>query len=123
MAIPKIIHQIYWDFKGKNRSAPKEWKENSLTFRKLHPTWEYKCWNEHDILRLIRKHYSWFLETWLEFENVEKCDSGRYAILHRYGGVYTDMDTKCLKPLDPLLDKGKIILTKVGKILDNCVIM
>ena len=33
---------------------------------------------------------------------------------HRYGGVYVDLDFESLKPLDSLLDRGKVLLGTQG---------
>lgn len=35
--------------------------------------------------------------------NVQRWDTIRYMILYVYGGVYTDLDTECFKPIEPLL--------------------
>lgn len=35
-------------------------------------------------------------------------------MLCRYGGVYTDLDFESLKPLDPLLQQGKVLLGTMG---------
>ena len=33
---------------------------------------------------------------------------------HRYGGVYADLDFESLKPLDSLLERGKVLLGTLG---------
>lgn len=39
----------------------------------------------------------------------------RPAILHRYGGVYADMDQEALKPLHELLEGKQMVLAQMGK--------
>jgi mannosyltransferase OCH1-like enzyme len=31
--------------------------------------------------------------------------AARYVLLHRFGGVYADLDMECLRPLQPLLER------------------
>jgi mannosyltransferase OCH1-like enzyme len=40
--IPKIIHQIYWDFYGNDKEIPKKWKNYHNTWKKKFPEPEYK---------------------------------------------------------------------------------
>lgn len=93
--IPKIIHQIYWDFSGKNKPPCKKWQEYQETWKKNFPEPEYKhiLWNDKDSKELIKKYYNWFLKTYDNYpKNIQRADAVRYFILHRYGGIYADMD-------------------------------
>lgn len=90
-----LIHQI----------APKEvsiW----------HPFWPkcYESWKEHyevvlwndqeDIDNLIRDHYPKWWNVYQSFPfHVMKIDFVRLAILHRYGGLYADMDVFCYQKI------------------------
>src|SRR5690606_40646015 len=38
-----------------------------------------------------------------------RADIARYEILHRYGGVYADLDTTCQKSIGPLLPEGQLV--------------
>lgn len=111
--IPKIIHQIYWDFSFKGKPIRDEWKKASLTWVKHHPKWEHKIWDDKDCLNLIKNDFPWFLETYLGYKyEIQRCDSVRPLILYKYGGLYIDMDTICLKPFDNILTEEKIYLVK-----------
>ena len=91
--IPKIIHQIWI---GPNK-MPVEWMD---TWRDKNPNMEYRVWTEVE------------LETFgLRFK--DKCDAliseGEYRgasdimrveLLDRYGGVYVDVDSICLEPIE-----------------------
>ncbi|MCP3875404.1 MAG: hypothetical protein GY699_19900, partial [Desulfobacteraceae bacterium] len=35
---------------------------------------------------------------------IKKCDAARYFILHKYGGIYADLDTVCIQPIDKLIN-------------------
>lgn len=109
--IPKIIHQIYWDFSGTNKSIPEKWLESSYSFKKKNPNWDYKLWNKKDAYNLIEQHYNWFLNKWINLSKpIEKVDSFRYILMHHYGGIYADLDTNCIKCLDSLLEENNKVM-------------
>lgn len=100
--IPRKIHQTW-----KSREIPKEHIPWSQSCRDMYPDWEYTLWTDNDNLELIRTHYSWFLETYESYDdNIKRVDAARYFILHRYGGVYIDLDFACLRPMEPLINEG-----------------
>jgi hypothetical protein len=98
MTIPKIIHHI----------APK--KKN-----KWHPVWvdcydswkvnfpeeeyEYILWNDSDdIDSFIKNEYPQYWKTYKNLPlHTQKIDFARIAIIHKYGGIYSDMDVYCYK--------------------------
>ena len=69
------------------------------TWRKFHPDWEVKLWNEQDI---IKENFA-SMDLYLLAESYqEKSDIMRYEILRRYGGLYIDSDIECLANFDDL---------------------
>ena len=107
--IPRMIHQIYWDFTGSNKSPPKEWIEYSNTLQKNHKNWDYILWNDASCLLLLKKHYPWFLKTYINYEYpIQKADAIRPFILFHYGGIYFDMDFVCLKNISKFFKKKGI---------------
>ncbi|MGE0009531.1 MAG: glycosyltransferase family 32 protein [Candidatus Babeliales bacterium] len=93
--IPKKIHQIWV---GPNTPPVhfKTWQESLL---KLHPDWEYKLWTDEDVKHLTminQRHYD------AETNYGAKADILRLELLNQFGGVYVDIDFKCIKPFDPL---------------------
>jgi len=97
--IPKIIHQIWLG----PRAAPIEWIKR---WRSLHPDWEYMLWTEKTLdfpLKCIRQYL-------LAATYPGKSDIARYEILKRFGGVYIDADSVCLRPIDEsLLSRNMIV--------------
>jgi len=90
-----IVHQI----------AP---KDTSL----WHPFWDkcYQSWKQHhevilwndqdDIDGIIRDYYPQYWNLYQAFPfHVMRIDFARLAILHRYGGLYADMDVFCYQPI------------------------
>jgi mannosyltransferase OCH1-like enzyme len=64
-----------------------------------HPGWEYRLWTDENLPVLTNNRL---------FESLGslwhgKADVARYEILHRFGGVYIDADSECVRPLDERL--------------------
>ncbi|KAG8967617.1 hypothetical protein FRC03_009646 [Tulasnella sp. 419] len=73
---------------------------------------EYMLWTDEMARELIKEHYPWFLSTYDGYGfNIQRADAIRYFVLHRYGGVYMDLDIGCIRSIDPLL-KYDVILPK-----------
>lgn len=71
------------------------------TWTHKHPGWQHWFWTLHDIRRLITRHYPDYLTLYDSYESsVFRADAGRYFILHRYGGVYVDLDMDAVRPMD-----------------------
>ena len=101
--IPKIIHQLWDNPEGK--PVPIRFQILTESFKHFNPSWEYRLWGREEMQRLVEDSYPNFLPTYNGFkENILRWDSIRYMILHRYGGLYVDLDIECLKPLDNLFE-------------------
>lgn len=102
MDIPKIIHQSH---KGKEDAIPERELKIRASVLMNHPDWEYKYWSDEDNRKLIEEHYSWFLPTYDKYAYpIQRADVARYFYMHKYGGVYLDLDMLSLKPMDGLLE-------------------
>jgi mannosyltransferase OCH1-like enzyme len=89
MVIPQIIHQTW-----KTDSVPEQWATSVIKYKALASEgWEYKLWTDEDNRNLVKDHYNWFLETFDGYKYpIQRADAIRYFILHKYGGVYSDLD-------------------------------
>jgi hypothetical protein len=97
--IPRIIHQTWRD-----ENIPRAWVPYVESWKALHPDWEYRLWTDNANRVLIEEHYPDLLATYDSYSYaIQRADAVRYCLLHRYGGVYVDMDIECLRPLDDLL--------------------
>lgn len=135
--IPKIIHQIW--IQGKENipeHLQKEYKDCKL----INNDFIHKFWGDEEIKHLLRYHfdkeiYDIYNETQIM---AQKSDIARYAILYVYGGIYLDMDMKCRKNLDDLLDNylfftkdsgisniyyGKRYLNGIIGVYPKCIVM
>jgi mannosyltransferase OCH1-like enzyme len=101
--IPRIIWQTW-----KDGNLPALFETNANQMRQLNPTFQYKLVSDADFIRDIDQ----FDLTDLQKERIlkvmqskvgaAKADLIRYAILHKYGGVYVDTDSSC-KNLEKLI--------------------
>ena len=117
--IPKKIHQSWTNWGDKVDDPeyyPRHFAAWSETWKMYHPEWEYKRWNQDEERQLIKDDYSWFLPVYDGYMdvpnkeaphyssgNIKKCDAARYFYLHKYGGIYADVDFECLKPFDDIV--------------------
>ena len=106
MSIPKIIHQTW-----KTTEVPPNFLNMVQSWRDKNPNWEHHFWTDEDLEALVRENYPKFLNIFKSYpRGVQRADAGRYLILHHCGGVYTDIDTTCLKSFDLLAHENRIIL-------------
>jgi len=102
--IPKIIHQVFHDWRNHSEPMPDDWEELRHTCIDLNEGWEYKLWTEQSSRDFIQTKYPWFLKTYDGYQlPVQRVDTVRYFILRYYGGIYLDLDNGCLENLEPLL--------------------
>ena len=107
----KIIHQV-WFTTGilpNKREAAKTYKKLKPyrdSWIKKNPDWLYMCWNLENCSKLLKKYYPQHLEMYNKYPYaIQRCDAIRYFILHRYGGLYADMDYFCNKPWNEVVQK------------------
>ncbi|KAJ3089873.1 hypothetical protein HK102_005258 [Quaeritorhiza haematococci] len=82
---------------------PQRFQKWSESWRTNHPNWEYRLWTDADNRAFVANHYPWFLSTFDSLpRNIHRADAVRYLYLHKYGGVYADLDVESLKNLDNL---------------------
>ena len=104
-----IIHQIWFGTFDNKYKSRKIWKSlqpyrDSWTIK--NPNLCHVIWNREKSLELVQHHYSEYTELFHKYKyEVQRCDMIRYCILHRYGGIYADMDYKCKKPFGEVFEK------------------
>jgi hypothetical protein len=102
MTIPKTIMQTFKDEESLNddmRSAMSLWKRKN-------PDWKYEIFYDDDCKKFIKKHFNSDVLKAFDIINpgAGKADLFRYCYLYVKGGVYADVDTKCIKSLNSILD-------------------
>jgi inositol phosphorylceramide mannosyltransferase catalytic subunit len=104
----KIIHQIWFGVIPNKKEAKKTYKKLKPyrdSWINNNPTWFYMSWNLEKCQNLIKNYYPQHLEMYNNYNYIiQKCDAVRYFILHRYGGLYADMDYFCNTSWDIVLE-------------------
>ena len=104
--IPRILHQTW-----KDQQVPEKWHAYQRSWRAHHPDWQYRLWTDADNRALVEAHYSWFLPIYDAYRaEISRVDAARYMIMHRFGGVYADLDMESLAPIDDLLAGEQVVL-------------
>ena len=115
MNIPRIIHQIWWQGV---ENIPKKYDQKRKTWLKNHKDWTFMVWDEIKIMNLLLNVYPRFLKLFSKFIYIhQKIDFAKYIILHNIGGIYADLDTVSIKPIDTLLnifDNATFIVSKIS---------
>ena len=63
-----------------------------------------RYWSDKDNRALVESEFPDFLPTYDGYEhNIQRADAVRYMIMHKFGGVYADLDFESVRPLDELL--------------------
>lgn len=103
MAIPRLIHQTCKD----KRALPDEILASIERMCALHPGWEHRLYENRDFDAFIHAHYG--ADVLGIFQRINPkygpalSDVFRYLLLYRLGGVYLDIKSTLVKPLDAVL--------------------
>jgi mannosyltransferase OCH1-like enzyme len=95
--IPKIIWQTY-----KTKDLPKDAYDAHKTWVDKNPDWKINLYDDNDIENHIKTYWN---KDMLNFYKalpigVMKADLWRYLIIEKNGGVYTDIDSICILPIN-----------------------
>lgn len=71
-----------------------------LSFRSMNPQCKHKIWDDAAVEDFMKQNYPDLEEAWPILNPVERADLFRYAVVHKMGGFYADIDVLCLKPLE-----------------------
>jgi len=100
--VPKIIHQSWKT--TQLREDHEVWQHSWID---ANPGWKYMFWTDLDNRQLVADFYPDLLYTYdILPKNITRADFVRALYMHKYGGVYADLDTWCLRPVDTLLTAG-----------------
>ncbi len=98
--VPRIIHQIWIQGAA---SLPARYVKYCGTWRSKNPEWRYILWDDGSLTQLMERHHPQLLYRYREYADLAaRSDIGRYALLEALGGVYADVDTECVRPIDEL---------------------
>ena len=110
--IPKIIHHIAPKFPN---SWHYFWQKCYDSWKTQFSDYEFIMWNDKDdIDNFVKIHYKehWNLYRAFPF-HIMRIDFARLCILHKFGGIYADMDVFCYKNFEHLLTNEVYFLEKI----------
>lgn len=104
--IPKKIFQTYKveynELSDNAKNLIQEWKDNN-------PDYEYFYYSDKDVEDFVLNEYGeeWHKRYMSLPYPVMKADVFRILVIYKYGGFYSDLDMKSLKPIDTL-NRGRV---------------
>lgn len=114
--IPKIIWQTM-----KTNLVPVFMKNYADTWIGLNPEYEYRFCDDNDIIDFIKNDFPQYLEGYKKIKyGASRADLWRYLVMYRYGGVYADIDCRCINPLQNWIDPEAAYVTQLGTNKDVC---
>ena len=106
--IPRIIFQTW---RSKNPKDWTWWERRWVASWRRNAGWAHEIHDDADCLGLVRAHFPEHLSVYQAFRPVERADFWRYLVLYRYGGLYVDFDTRCVRPIATWLhDDDELVL-------------
>jgi hypothetical protein len=109
--VPKIIHQ-QWKTTEIPEGKYTLWRSK---FKKLFSESEftYMLWTDENARELIKSDYPYFLEAYDGYEfGIQRADAARYFVLHKYGGLYADLDYEPLVNFWDHVPKDRVALVE-----------
>lgn len=99
--IPKIMHQT-----SSSKPLPASVHECIAGLKALNPGWEYRYYNDQAVEEYIHLHFPHYMPVFQRINpkyGAAKADLFRYLLMYREGGVYLDIKSSFLRPLDEVL--------------------
>ncbi|MER5226844.1 glycosyltransferase family 32 protein [Streptomyces flaveus] len=118
--MPKLIHVIWIG----EKAFP--YRDNFRTWKKHNPDYQVQLWTDKNLPVL---HNQWIYDALADQPLAIRADLLRLELLAQYGGIYTDADSWCTQPIDPLIDglplfgmtgnKGNVQNATLGTVRDH----
>jgi mannosyltransferase OCH1-like enzyme len=96
--IAKIIHQSWKSLE----SLPLNVKQHQTieSWKSMNPAYTYTFWSDADIPSFVATYFPKYVPLFNRFpKSIMRSDFFRYLVVLQYGGVWSDIDTVCLKPI------------------------
>ncbi|TFK47994.1 hypothetical protein OE88DRAFT_1664986 [Heliocybe sulcata] len=101
--VPRIIHQVQLG----NITMRPSWAAARAACLALHPPssgWDIRTWDDDAADAFVASTYPELYKTYRGYPyEIQRTNILRYLLLHHYGGIYMDLDLKCMEKLDGLL--------------------
>lgn len=104
--IPKLIHQTFTH----PEKLSKEFLDNIDMLKNMNPDWNYKFYSGQDRIKFIEENFNdSILKSYLKIDNryaACQADFFRYLVLYVNGGVYLDIKSTFIKPLNDVIESN-----------------
>lgn len=105
----------------KTNKVPLFMKDYADSWIGLNSEYEYRFCDDADIINFLKADFPEYLDGYNKLKyGASKADLWRYLIMYKYGGVYADIDCKCIKPLRDWVEPDAAFVTQLGTNKDIC---
>lgn len=95
--IPCYIHQTW---KTNDTDKLVSWMKQSVdAWRKTNPGCKHKIWSDEEVETFMQTNYPKIAAAWPVLKPIERADLFRYAVVHTFGGFYSDIDVMDIFPI------------------------
>lgn len=113
--IPKII----WQTDEKPYDELEPFKKNIIeVWKNLNPGWEHRYVDSQERDNYVKKHNNTLYSLYKISSGINQADIWRVLVIYNNGGVYADMDSVAITPLDECITKSykgeEMICTSIG---------
>jgi mannosyltransferase OCH1-like enzyme len=99
-----FVKKLHFSFGFFDSEMPKAIADHVRAMTEDNPDFDVIVWGPTQSRDLIKEFYPAYLKKYDSFRiPIQRSDASRYAILHRHGGVYADLDYDFKKPLAVVL--------------------
>lgn len=100
--VPRLIHQTY-----PHQNLPELFNNNVQEMRRQNPGWTYNFYSDSDVEGFIKQEFgeeilSYYLRIHPSY-GAARADLFRYLVIYKFGGVYLDIKSRFLRPIDDVL--------------------
>lgn len=107
--IPRLMHQVWVG----GKPLPAKFAAWAEDFRRHHPGWTYRLWDDAQIEALLREHFPAHVALFRRTRSYsQQSDLARHAILAIHGGLYLDTDCECRRPIDFIAPDDDLIVAR-----------
>jgi mannosyltransferase OCH1-like enzyme len=118
MPIPKVIHQTF-----RSHKLPLLTKWHIWRMKRRNPTYDYKFYDDEAVNRFIKDEFD--KEIYELFKRIQigaaKADFFRYAILYKKGGIYLDIDSLFINPINDIVQPEDHVIISLASHKNNYV--
>ncbi|OQS07155.1 hypothetical protein THRCLA_00843 [Thraustotheca clavata] len=113
--IAKVIHQSWVSL----ATLPASVKQPVETWKQLNPNYDYRFWSNAEIHGFVDSNFPEFASLFKRFPvDIMRSDFFRYLVVLKHGGVWCDIDTVCLKPVDSWAPSERSVSAMIGVEMD-----